>query len=103
MLVLFAGPHNWIEARYMLSRLPSRFAPVAPYMTTGVWGVVLLGASAPVLPGVARATPLVGQGDDALTMRLVRVAGGELVSRVPAHFLVASHVLAEAPLLIRLL
>ena len=69
MLVLFAGPHNWIEARYMLSRLPSRFAPVAPYMTTGVWGVVLLGASATVLPGVARATPLSWiRGASALTL-----------------------------------
>ena len=211
ILFVFAGPHNWIEARYVLSRLPSRFAPVAPFMIGGVVGVLVLATSATLLPSVARATPLqwirganaltllamlwnvaligwiaallmlrsrqkpardwwwclpaalviaalsclqplawslalvylhplvafaildrelrarrrdlrpayhavlalvpillavlwwqlrdapplIGQGDDALTMRLVSTAGGALIKQVPAHFLVASHVLLE--------
>ena len=41
---LFAGPHNWLEARYMLTRMPARWGPLTPYFTIGIAGVVLLSA-----------------------------------------------------------
>jgi hypothetical protein len=42
---LFAGPHNWLEARYMLTRMPARWGPLTVYFTFGIAGVVLLSAS----------------------------------------------------------
>jgi hypothetical protein len=39
---LFAGPHNWMEARYFLSRMPARWGPLRRYFSTGIAGVVLL-------------------------------------------------------------
>ena len=39
---LFAGPHNWLEARYMLTRMPARWGPLTLYFTTGIAGVILL-------------------------------------------------------------
>src|SRR5262245_31742361 len=41
---LFAGPHNWLEARYMLTRMPARWGPLTPYFTLGVAGVLVLSA-----------------------------------------------------------
>jgi hypothetical protein len=46
---LFAGPHNWLEARYMLTRMPARWGPLSGYFVTGIAGVLLLaGASAAI-------------------------------------------------------
>lgn len=42
---LFAGPHNWIELRYFLSRLPSRFGPLRGFFLTSITGVLVLGAA----------------------------------------------------------
>ncbi len=39
---LFAGPHNWLEARYMLTRMPARWGPLTPYFTIGIAGVLVL-------------------------------------------------------------
>lgn len=39
---LFAGPHNWFEARYFLTRMPARWGRLATYFTVGLGGVVLL-------------------------------------------------------------
>lgn len=39
----FAGPHNWIELRYFVSRLPSRFGPFRNFFASSFSGVVLLG------------------------------------------------------------
>jgi hypothetical protein len=39
---LFAGPHNWLEARYMLTRMPARWGPLRSYFLTGIAGVLLL-------------------------------------------------------------
>lgn len=47
---LFAGPHNWIEGRYMLSRMPARWGPLAGYFSFGIAGVVLLTAGFATLP-----------------------------------------------------
>jgi hypothetical protein len=41
---LFAGPHNWLEARYLLTRMPARWGPLSLYFTLGIAGVVLLSA-----------------------------------------------------------
>ena len=50
---LFAGPHNWLEARYMLTRMPARWGPLTGYFTTGIAGVLLLTASMAALPWLA--------------------------------------------------
>lgn len=42
---LFAGPHNWLEARYMLTRMPARWGPLTAYFTLGIAGVLVLSAS----------------------------------------------------------
>jgi hypothetical protein len=42
---LFAGPHNWLEARYMLTRMPARWGPLAIYFSLGIAGVVGLALS----------------------------------------------------------
>lgn len=59
---LFAGPHNWMEGRYMLSRMPARWGPLAPFFITGIGGVLTLTVMFAALPAVAR---LLGWTDDA--------------------------------------
>ncbi len=39
---LFAGPHNWLEARYMLTRMPARWGPLSGYFSIGIGGVIVL-------------------------------------------------------------
>lgn len=39
---LFAGPHNWLEARYMLQRMPARWGPLWRYFTLGIGGTIAL-------------------------------------------------------------
>lgn len=39
---LFAGPHNWMEARYMLRRMPARWGPLTGYFCLGIGGTVVL-------------------------------------------------------------
>lgn len=39
---LFAGPHNWIEARYFLSRLPARFGKFKQFFAWSFGGIALL-------------------------------------------------------------
>src|SRR6516162_7517118 len=39
---LCAGPHNWVEARYFLSRLPARWGKLTGFFTLGLGGVALL-------------------------------------------------------------
>lgn len=56
-VLLFAGPHNLMEARYALSRLPSRLGPLRSYFTVSVVGTLSLAAVAVVLPAVARLAP----------------------------------------------
>ncbi len=33
---LFAAPHNWMEARYFLTRLPSRWRPLREYFLVAI-------------------------------------------------------------------
>jgi hypothetical protein len=50
IVFLFAGPHNWLEARYMLSRMPARWGPLRAYFLTGIGGAVLLTSVFAALP-----------------------------------------------------
>src|SRR5262249_2652268 len=47
---LFAGPHNWIEARYFLSRLPTRWGKLRGYFLVGCGGVFGRPAAFAALP-----------------------------------------------------
>jgi hypothetical protein len=51
---LFAGPHNWMEARFFLSRMPARWSRLRGYFTIGILGVVILAAASLLLPSFAR-------------------------------------------------
>jgi hypothetical protein len=42
---LFAGPHNWLEARYFLTRLPARWGRLRGFFLLGFAGVVALTAA----------------------------------------------------------
>ena len=50
VVVLFAGPHNWLEARYLLSRMPARWGPLRPFFLTALIGVALLSAASIAMP-----------------------------------------------------
>jgi len=39
---LFAGPHNWCECRYFLTKMPPKWGALRPYFLTGLIGVPLL-------------------------------------------------------------
>ncbi|HZZ81019.1 MAG TPA: hypothetical protein VFE62_21135 [Gemmataceae bacterium] len=52
---LCAGPHNWVEARYFLSRLPARWGRLQAYFLFGFAGVFALTAAFALLPHVLEA------------------------------------------------
>src|SRR5262249_52194102 len=58
---LFAGPHNWIEARYFLARLPGRWGRSRPFFALSIGGALALACAYTVLPAAGRALTL---GDD---------------------------------------
>lgn len=39
---LFAGPHNWCECRYFMTKMPPRWGPLRSFFLTGLLGVPLL-------------------------------------------------------------
>jgi hypothetical protein len=47
---LCAGPHNWVEARYFLSRLPARWGKLQAYFLFGFAGVFTLTAAFAAAP-----------------------------------------------------
>jgi len=47
---LFAGPHNWIELRYFLSRLPARLGRSQTFFAVGLGGVAVLATLRAALP-----------------------------------------------------
>ena len=55
IVFLFAGPHNWFEARYFMARMPPRWGRLRPYFLTGIGGVLGLTASMIALPWLVRA------------------------------------------------
>ncbi len=52
---LFAGPHNWIEARYFLERLPARWGKLRGFFLLGLGGVLGLTALFAALPALGQA------------------------------------------------
>ncbi len=42
IVVVFGAPHNWVEFRYVLSRLPSRLGPFRGFFLTSFIGAILL-------------------------------------------------------------
>ncbi len=66
IVFLFAGPHNWLEVRYFMTRMPARWGRLQGFFSLGIAGVVGLTAAMVALPTVARAL-----GDDPETWRLV--------------------------------
>lgn len=51
---LFAGPHNWVEFRYFISRMPARWGSLRAFFVTAITGVLTLTAAFIVLPALAR-------------------------------------------------
>jgi hypothetical protein len=47
---LFAGPHNWMEARYCLARMPVRWGRLRPFFLTAIGGVILLSLTFTAIP-----------------------------------------------------
>jgi hypothetical protein len=47
---LFAGPHNWLEARYFLTRLPARWGKLRPFFLFAFGGLFALCAGSWALP-----------------------------------------------------
>src|SRR5215213_1331760 len=47
---LFAGPHNWLEARYVLGRLPARVGKLWPFFLLSAVGMVGLTAGFAAVP-----------------------------------------------------
>ncbi len=42
---LFAGPHNWLETRYFLARMPARWGKLTGYFSLSFGGILLLCAA----------------------------------------------------------
>ncbi|MDY3554266.1 hypothetical protein R5W24_003385 [Gemmata sp. JC717] len=56
---LFAGPHNWFEARYALGRLPARAGKLWGFFAVSVCGIVGLTAGYAALPFLVSPADLV--------------------------------------------
>src|SRR5918997_1691141 len=39
---LFSGPHNWMEFRYFLARMPARWGPLRGFFLLGIGGALAL-------------------------------------------------------------
>lgn len=50
---LFAGPHNWMEFRYFLNRMPARWGPLRGFFLAAIAGALLLTAGFAALPWLA--------------------------------------------------
>src|SRR5262245_19469265 len=50
---LFAGPHNWLEFRYFLTRLPGRLGKLRRFFLTAFAGIVSLTVAFAALPWLA--------------------------------------------------
>jgi hypothetical protein len=55
IVFLFAGPHNWLEARYFMTRMPARWGRLRGFFTLGIGGVVTLAATSIATPTIAAA------------------------------------------------
>jgi hypothetical protein len=62
IVFVFAGPHNYVEARYFLTRLPARMGRLKPFFMLSAAGIVLLTVAFPLitrLPTWLQASPQV--------------------------------------------
>lgn len=59
---LFAGPHNWIEARYFLARLPGRWGRSRLFFSLSIGGALALAAAFGALTFASGALPFDGEG-----------------------------------------
>jgi hypothetical protein len=59
---LFAGPHNWIEARYFLARLPGRWGRSRTFFALSIGGAFTLAAAYVAVPSLARGMALEDNG-----------------------------------------
>ena len=55
IVFLFAGPHNYVEARYFVTRLPARMGRLRPFFLFSAIGVVLLTVAFPLVTRVPAA------------------------------------------------
>jgi hypothetical protein len=55
IVFLFAGPHNLLEARYMIGRLPARAGRLRPFVVVACGGAFVLASSFAALPWAAAA------------------------------------------------
>jgi hypothetical protein len=55
IVFLFAGPHNWLEARYFMTRMPARWGRLRGFFALGIGGVVALAATSLAIPTLAAA------------------------------------------------
>jgi hypothetical protein len=51
---LFAGPHNWLECRYFLSRMPAHWGPLRVFFITAIVGILTLTGAYIAMPILAR-------------------------------------------------
>ena len=83
---LFAGPHNWLEARYMLTRMPARWGPLRTYFLTGICGVLLLSAGNAAIPYLVQ-----GQGwSDSTWLMLIALWNTLLIGWITTLILLRS-------------
>src|SRR5947209_2371526 len=54
---LFAGPHNWLEARYFLTRLPARWGRLRAFFVTAFAGLFLLTGAFAAIPWLVSSEP----------------------------------------------
>jgi hypothetical protein len=59
---LFAGPHNWIEFRYFLSKMPAHWGPLRGFFILAIAGVLALGALFAAIPFIGKAARWDEQG-----------------------------------------
>lgn len=60
---VFAGPHNWFEARYILGRLPARAGKLWGFFTLSFVGIVALAAAFAYIPSYLQNPESVLQSD----------------------------------------
>ena len=79
---VFAGPHNWIEARYFLARLPGRWGRSRGFFSLAIGGSTAMTALYVAMGPVARAFELGDAGAGALIATWATLAIAWLVAIV---------------------
>lgn len=52
---LFAGPHNWVEFRYFLAKMPAHWGPLRGFFILAIAGVLALSALFAAIPYIGQA------------------------------------------------